>query len=172
MLACKAKKPPARTACHANLVVVCLLVCGRGAGTRRVADQSHCDDRGLHLAVWPTLWRPPSPTRMSRELGHPFVIENIAGAGGGIGRGLAARAKPDGYTELTAHRAGSAYRRALVDGARLCRRRQETPWCHQLMVHLKTTAPCMCRWKSWHRRLAQSGNTSRSMTQALLRWRC
>jgi tripartite-type tricarboxylate transporter receptor subunit TctC len=39
---------------------------------------------------------------MSRELGQPVVIENKGGAGGGIGMGLAAKAKPDGYTILMA----------------------------------------------------------------------
>ena len=44
----------------------------------------------------------PVAEAMSRELGQPVVIENKAGAGGGIGMGLAARAKPDGYTVLMA----------------------------------------------------------------------
>ena len=44
----------------------------------------------------------PVAEAMSRELGQPVIIENKAGAGGGIGMGLAARAKPDGYTVLLA----------------------------------------------------------------------
>ena len=44
----------------------------------------------------------PVAEAMSRELGQPVVIENKAGAGGGIGMGLAAKAKPDGYTVLMA----------------------------------------------------------------------
>lgn len=44
----------------------------------------------------------PMAEAMSRELGQPVVIENKAGAGGGIGMGLAAKAKPDGYTVLLA----------------------------------------------------------------------
>ena len=44
----------------------------------------------------------PVAEAMSRELGQPVVIENKAGAGGGIGMGLAAKAKPDGYTILMA----------------------------------------------------------------------
>ena len=44
----------------------------------------------------------PVAEAMSRELGQPVVIENKAGAGGGIGKGQAARAKPDGYTVLLA----------------------------------------------------------------------
>ena len=42
----------------------------------------------------------PVAEAMSRELGQPVVIENKAGAGGGIGMGLAAKAPPDGYTVL------------------------------------------------------------------------
>ena len=44
----------------------------------------------------------PVAEAMGRELGQPVVIENKAGAGGGIGMGLVARAKPDGYTILLA----------------------------------------------------------------------
>ena len=44
----------------------------------------------------------PVAEAMSRELGQPVVIENKAGAGGGIGMGLVAKAKPDGYTILMA----------------------------------------------------------------------
>ena len=44
----------------------------------------------------------PVAEAMSRELGQPVVIENKAGAGGGIGMSLAAKAKPDGYTILMA----------------------------------------------------------------------
>ena len=42
----------------------------------------------------------PVAEAMSRELGQPVVIENKAGAGGGIGMGLAAKAPADGYTVL------------------------------------------------------------------------
>ena len=44
----------------------------------------------------------PVAEALTRELGQPVVIENKGGAGGGIGMGLAARAKPDGYTVLLA----------------------------------------------------------------------
>jgi tripartite-type tricarboxylate transporter receptor subunit TctC len=36
--------------------------------------------------------------RMREVLGQPFIIENVSGAGGSIGTGRAARARPDGYT--------------------------------------------------------------------------
>ena len=44
----------------------------------------------------------PVAEAMSRDLGQPVVIENKPGAGGGIGMGLAAKSKPDGYTVLMA----------------------------------------------------------------------
>jgi tripartite-type tricarboxylate transporter receptor subunit TctC len=36
--------------------------------------------------------------RMRVSLGQPIIIENVSGAGGSIGVGRVARAKPDGYT--------------------------------------------------------------------------
>jgi tripartite-type tricarboxylate transporter receptor subunit TctC len=44
----------------------------------------------------------PAAEAMSRVLATPVVIENKAGAGGGIGMASAAKAKPDGYTLLLA----------------------------------------------------------------------
>src|SRR4030095_7271147 len=44
----------------------------------------------------------PLADAMGRALGSPVVIENKAGAGGGIGMGYVAKAKPDGYTLLLA----------------------------------------------------------------------
>ena len=44
----------------------------------------------------------PVAEAMSRDLGQPVVIENKAGAGGGIGMGYTAKAKPDGYTVVMA----------------------------------------------------------------------
>ena len=44
----------------------------------------------------------PVAEAMSRELGQPVVVENKPGAGGGIGMGQAAKARPDGYTILMA----------------------------------------------------------------------
>ena len=44
----------------------------------------------------------PVAEALSRELGQPVVIENKAGAGGGIGMAYAAKAKADGYTVLLA----------------------------------------------------------------------
>src|SRR5438067_7003676 len=44
----------------------------------------------------------PLADAMGRALGGPVVIENKSGAGGGIGMGYVAKAKPDGYTLLLA----------------------------------------------------------------------
>ena len=44
----------------------------------------------------------PFADALSRELKTPVIIENKAGAGGGIGMGFVAKAKPDGYTLLLA----------------------------------------------------------------------
>ena len=44
----------------------------------------------------------PVAEALGRELKQPVVIENKPGAGGAIGMGLAAKAKPDGYTVLLA----------------------------------------------------------------------
>jgi len=42
----------------------------------------------------------PVAEAMARDLGQPVVVENRAGAGGGIGMGAAARAPADGHTVL------------------------------------------------------------------------
>jgi tripartite-type tricarboxylate transporter receptor subunit TctC len=44
----------------------------------------------------------PVAEAISRQLKQPVIIENRAGAGGGVGMAAAARAKPDGYTILMA----------------------------------------------------------------------
>jgi tripartite-type tricarboxylate transporter receptor subunit TctC len=35
---------------------------------------------------------------MSKSVGQPFIIENVAGAGGSVGVGRAVHAPPDGYS--------------------------------------------------------------------------
>jgi tripartite-type tricarboxylate transporter receptor subunit TctC len=49
---------------------------------------------------------------MSRTLGQPFIVENVAGAGGSTGSGRVAKAAPDGYT-LLVHQLGLAITPAL-----------------------------------------------------------
>ena len=38
--------------------------------------------------------------KLSEQMGHSFVVDNRGGAGGTIGAGIVAKAKPDGYTLL------------------------------------------------------------------------
>src|SRR5262245_53018498 len=42
----------------------------------------------------------PILQELSKRLGQPFLVENVAGASGNIGTGRAAKAAPDGYTLL------------------------------------------------------------------------
>ncbi len=44
----------------------------------------------------------PVGEALTRILGQPVVVENRAGAGGGVGMAAAAKARPDGYTMLMA----------------------------------------------------------------------
>jgi tripartite-type tricarboxylate transporter receptor subunit TctC len=44
----------------------------------------------------------PVAEALGRVLGQPVVVENRAGAGGGVGMAQVARAKPDGYTVMMA----------------------------------------------------------------------
>jgi tripartite-type tricarboxylate transporter receptor subunit TctC len=41
--------------------------------------------------------------RMARTFGQTIIVENVAGAGGTLGAGRVAKAKPDGYTFLIGH---------------------------------------------------------------------
>ena len=52
---------------------------------------------------------------MSRHLGKPIIIENVAGAGGTIGSIRVMRAAPDGYTLLTGHMGTHASSYALYE---------------------------------------------------------
>src|SRR5262245_5541329 len=45
----------------------------------------------------------PIVQELSKRLGQPFVVENVAGASGNIGTAKAAKAAPDGYTLLFAY---------------------------------------------------------------------
>ena len=52
---------------------------------------------------------------MSRQLGKPIIIENVAGAGGTIGSIRVTKAAPDGYTLLTGHMGTHASSFALYE---------------------------------------------------------
>ena len=41
--------------------------------------------------------------RMSRGSPQPFMVDNVAGAGGTVGAAKVAKSKPDGYTYLIGH---------------------------------------------------------------------
>src|SRR5262245_62773930 len=45
----------------------------------------------------------PIVQELSKRLGQPFLVENVAGASGNIGNAKAAKAAPDGYTLLFAY---------------------------------------------------------------------
>lgn len=50
---------------------------------------------------------------LSEQLGQPVTVENRAGAGGSVGTGIAARARPDGYTLILTVTSTVAVNRAL-----------------------------------------------------------
>jgi tripartite-type tricarboxylate transporter receptor subunit TctC len=75
-------------------------VCG-GAGA-----QEHYPSKSVRMVV-PFAAGGPTDTvarvvgaKMADLLGHPFVVENRAGAGGNLGADVVARSAPDGYTVL------------------------------------------------------------------------
>ena len=86
-----------------RLVQLALCVCACAAFTALAAD--YPDHAVTMIVPFPpggvadTVGRPIADA-LSRELGAPVVIENKPGAGGAIGMGQAAKAKPDGYTIL------------------------------------------------------------------------
>ena len=89
-----------------------LLLAAAGASLAVAAPPASADDaypsRPISMVVpFPpggvadTVGRPVAEA-LGRILGQPVVVENKAGAGGGIGMAYAAKAKPDGYTLLLA----------------------------------------------------------------------
>ena len=73
-----------------------------------VLAQSEYPDRAITMVVpFPPggvadITARPVAAAMSNFLKHPVVVENKAGAGGGVGMQHVARSKPDGYTILLA----------------------------------------------------------------------
>ncbi len=88
-----------------GLAVVCILAAGAGSGELRAQTASAFPERPITL-ICP--WTPGGNTDIalralaeaaSRQLGKRLIIENKPGAGGALGaQGMAANAKPDGYT--------------------------------------------------------------------------
>jgi tripartite-type tricarboxylate transporter receptor subunit TctC len=70
------------------------------------ADAQNWPDRPVHIVVPLTAGSATDvmarivAKQLSQQLGQPFIVENKPGAGGTIGTGAVARAKPDGYTLL------------------------------------------------------------------------
>ncbi len=65
----------------------------------------------------------PVAEAMGRHLGQAVVVENKAGAGGGVGMQYVSRAKPDGYTVLLALSSISIIRsRSLTRATSTCPR--------------------------------------------------
>lgn len=88
----------------------CLMLAGLGAAAAApvLQAQEAYPSRSVTMVVpFPpggvadTVGRPVAEA-LSRILGQPVVVENKAGAGGGIGMAQVAKAKPDGYTVLLA----------------------------------------------------------------------
>jgi tripartite-type tricarboxylate transporter receptor subunit TctC len=85
------------------------LACAAGLASRpRVADAQTYPARPVRMIV---PFAPGGPTdvaarlmaqKLSEQLGKQFYVENLAGAGGNIGTGQAAKARPDGHTLLIA----------------------------------------------------------------------
>jgi tripartite-type tricarboxylate transporter receptor subunit TctC len=79
------------------------LAVGLAAGA---ADAQNWPDRPVHIVVPLTAGSATDvmarivAKQLSQQLGQPFIVENKPGAGGTIGTGAVARARPDGYTLL------------------------------------------------------------------------
>lgn len=87
--------------------------------TLAAAAAVFCAAHGAYAQDWPSktvTWIVPfaagGPTdalardiadKVSKQIGHPVIIENASGAGGTIGAAKAARAPADGYTFLVGH---------------------------------------------------------------------
>ncbi|MGC3983635.1 MAG: tripartite tricarboxylate transporter substrate binding protein [Pseudorhodoferax sp.] len=89
---------------HACLVLAALL--GTQATAFAQDAAAHYPQQPIKLMVpWPAGGGVDTTARivsdlLGQRLGHPFVVDNRAGAGGNIGTELAARQKPDGYNLL------------------------------------------------------------------------
>jgi tripartite-type tricarboxylate transporter receptor subunit TctC len=82
------------------------LALGVVAGPTAAQDWKSWPDRPVHVVVPLTAGSATDvmarmmAKQLSQQLGQQFIVENKPGAGGTIGTGAVARAKPDGYTLL------------------------------------------------------------------------
>jgi tripartite-type tricarboxylate transporter receptor subunit TctC len=91
-----------------KLLSTCVLAGGLSLGLAGTALAQNYPNKPITMVVpFPpggvadTVGRPMAEA-MARYLKQPVVVENRAGAGGGVGMGAVARAQPDGYTILMA----------------------------------------------------------------------
>jgi tripartite-type tricarboxylate transporter receptor subunit TctC len=99
----KNRTPPPRTRVLKAMVFIAVLAVGAAA----IAQDAYPSKPITLIVPFPPggvadIVARPFADALSRELKQPVVIENKPGAGGGIGMGLVAKAKPDGYTLLMA----------------------------------------------------------------------
>src|SRR5437660_862779 len=90
----------ARLGCIASL---CAVVFGVGLWSVPAAAQGYPARPITMIVPYPAGGPADAPgrviaERMRTSLGQPVIIENVGGAGGSIGAGRVARARPDGYT--------------------------------------------------------------------------
>src|SRR6478735_4766512 len=82
------------------------LTLGLLAGTAAAQDSKTWPDKPVHIVVPLTAGSATDvmarlmAKQLSEQLGQSFIVENKPGAGGTIGMGAVARARPDGYTLL------------------------------------------------------------------------
>ena len=90
---------------HACLVAAMLLGAQATAFADDAATKNYPSQPIKLMVPWPPGGGVDTTARivsdlLGQRLGHPFVVDNRAGAGGNIGTELAARQKPDGYNLL------------------------------------------------------------------------
>ena len=86
--------PPPRRAVDAAAVVARF----RGAGAGELAGAARHPARALGAGRLQRPHRAAAGAALSERFGQSFVVENRPGAGGAVGMGQVARARPDGYT--------------------------------------------------------------------------
>ena len=115
----------------ARLITVCLAIAALATVSPNSARAEYPDHPVTIVACFPAGGGTDLAARMihvelGKALGQPVIIENRGGAGGSIGTGVVARAKPDGYTLLACSSAfvviQASMRRSLTIHSRISRR--------------------------------------------------